>query len=390
MSHRRFAPWLPVLVGFLALSIGAQAQDARPLDKAQLEQLAAPIALYPDALLSQVLMASTYPTEVVEAARWSRDNPSVTGQALQDAMQKQSWDPSVKALAAVPQALQMMSEKLDWTQRLGDAFLGQQADLLAAVQRLRQRAEAAGHLKSTDQQKVTRTAGGTAPVITIQSASPEEIFVPVYDPTVTYGAWPHAAYEPFYWHPPGYLAGNVFSFAAGVAVGSAVWGRVDWRRNRVHVDVDRFNRFNRTSIVSNSWRHDLRHRGNVPYRDSGVARRFGKADRAAAREAFRGRAAAGRRDLARAARGGRVATTGIASKRTAVTRATRHARSNIAVKSSTVQTRRAAAGTGNIRRTGAARRTTTVRSHTAIRGGSTHGFRAAGVRRGGFRGGRRR
>src|SRR5262245_47093161 len=128
---------------------GAQQSSAPPFSKAQLEQLVAPIALHPDPLLSQMLMASTYPTEVVQAACWVRDNHGVTGQALQDAMQKLPWDPSVKALAAVPQTLQMMSDKLDWSQELGDGFLGQQEELLAAVQRLRQRAQAAGQLKSS-------------------------------------------------------------------------------------------------------------------------------------------------------------------------------------------------------------------------------------------------
>src|SRR5215475_13319732 len=182
----------------------AVAESATTRTSAQLEQLVAPIALYPDSLLSQVLMASTYPLEVVQAARWSRDNPGLSGQALEDAMQKQTWDPSVKALAAVPQTLQMMNDKLDWTQQLGDAFLAQQQDVLDAVQRLRGRADAAGHLQTTEQQKVTRTprssSGGPAttsgqatpggqaaaalpPLIySIETANPEVYYVPIYDP----------------------------------------------------------------------------------------------------------------------------------------------------------------------------------------------------------------
>ena len=132
-----------------------QAPSDQQLSEGQLDQLVAPIALYPDPLLTQVLMASTYPLEVVEAARWSHDNPGVTGNALQDAMQAQSWDPSVKALTAVPQTLQMMSDKLDWTQQLGDAFLAQQQDVMDAVQTLRAEAQAAGNLQSTAQQRVT-------------------------------------------------------------------------------------------------------------------------------------------------------------------------------------------------------------------------------------------
>src|SRR5262245_46136240 len=201
------------------------------LTNAQIEQLVAPIALYPDDLLSQVLMASTYPLEVVEAARWVRENSSVTGQALQDAMQKQSWDPSVKALTAVPQTLAMMNDQLKWTQDLGDAFLAQQAEVFDAVQRLRARADKAGNLKSTPQQTVTRAsrpagspAGAPAQAYVIASASPTEYYVPIYDPGVVYGAWPYTTYWPFYWHPPGYVAGGVFGFAAGVATGAAIWG----------------------------------------------------------------------------------------------------------------------------------------------------------------------
>src|SRR5262245_16252343 len=168
----------------LARPLAAQESSTALLTKAQLEQLVAPIALHPDPLLSQMLMASTYPTEVVQAARWARENSTVTGQALHDALQKQPWDPSVKALTAVPQTLEMMSQKLDWTQRLGDAFLAQQEELLSAVQRLRQRAEAAGHLKTSDQQTVSRvgtpTESGTTSIIAIEPASPEYIHLPVY------------------------------------------------------------------------------------------------------------------------------------------------------------------------------------------------------------------
>jgi hypothetical protein len=162
--------WLVGLVALLAVvAAPVQAQEAgtAPLTKAQLEQLVAPIALHPDPLLSQMLMASTYPTEVVQAARWARENPTLAFQALQDVVKKQPWDPSVKALTAVPQTLAMMSDRLDWTQRLGDAFLTQQDELLAAVQRLRQRADAAGHLKTSDQQAVMVVA---PPVVTTHSS----------------------------------------------------------------------------------------------------------------------------------------------------------------------------------------------------------------------------
>jgi hypothetical protein len=302
------------LAGALFVPAQAQQSGAAPLSKAQLEQLVAPIALHPDPLLSQMLMASTYPTEVVQAARWAKEHPGVSGAALEDAMQNQPWDPSVKALTAVPQALQMMSDKLDWTQQLGDAFLGQQADLLAAVQRLRERAQNAGHLKSTEQQRVKTvqapTGGGASPggapagtaatsMIAIEPTNPDYLYVPVYDPRVIYGDWPYPEYEPYYWYPAGWTGGGVLAFATAVAVGSAIWGNLDWRRNRVDVNVNRFNQFNRTKIADNTWRHNPRHRGNVPYRDPGAAQRFGDAGRSAAREAYRGKADAGRRDLAK-------------------------------------------------------------------------------------------
>src|SRR5689334_17233941 len=184
------------------------------LSTAQLEQLVAPIALYPDALLSQVLMASTYPLEVVAAARWAASNPGVTGKKLEDAMAGQPWDPSVKALTAVPQTLQMMNDKLDWMQSLGDAFLAQQADVLAAVQRLRARADAAGKLQSDSHQKVVKmttpppgavapSGAGAAPAVgpapsgpvyVIESVNPDQYSVPIYDPMVAYGTWPYPDY----------------------------------------------------------------------------------------------------------------------------------------------------------------------------------------------------
>jgi hypothetical protein len=295
---------------FAGLHVGparAQGTATPPRSAAQLEQLVAPIALYPDSLLSQILMGSTYPLEVVAAARWSQANLTVTGDALQTAMTNQPWDPSVKALTAVPQTLQMMNDKLDWTQQLGDTFLAQQKELLDAVQRLRARADANGQLKSTPEQKVTRTSrpagqqhpSTTAPanVYVIEPTNPEEYYVPIYDPGVVYGAWPYPDYEPFYWYPPGYAVGNVFSFAAGALVGSAIWGSVNWGLNRVQINPLRYNSFNRTNISNVNWDHNPAHRGAVPYRDAGVAQRFGNQAQSAAREDFRGKANAGRQQL---------------------------------------------------------------------------------------------
>jgi hypothetical protein len=301
----------------------AQTTDADPRDKAQLEQLIAPIALYPDSLLSQVLMASTYPLEVVEAARWVKQNPDVTGQALEEAMQQQNWDPSVKALTAVPQTLQMMNDKLNWTQQLGDALLAQQTDVLNAVQTLRARADATGHLKSNTEQKVTKTAApapatrtSPAPAETyvIEPVNADEYFVPIYDPGVVYGAWPYPDYEPFYWYPSGLPIRTALVFTAGVATGAAIWGNIDWRRDRVDIDVDRYNRFNRTNIniANTTWSHNPAHRGAVPYRDKAVEAKFGDPGKAASREDFRDKAQAGQRDLARQ----KAATTGLAAGQT--------------------------------------------------------------------------
>jgi len=283
-----------------------QGLSDQKLTEGQLEQLVAPIALYPDPLLTQILMASTYPLEIVEAARGSHDNPGVTGASLQSAIQAQSWDPSVKALAALPQTLQMMSDKLDWTQQLGDAFLAQQQDVMGAVQKLRAEAQAAGNLQSNAQQRVTTEpapAGVLSPsrqqAIVIAPVDPDVYDVPVYDPAVAYGIWDYPDYPPFYWSPPGFVASNVVSFAAGVAVGAAIWGGCDWWHNNVIINVNRFNAFNRTDITNNIWVHNPAHRGGVPYRNAAVAERFGRGNTLAARDALRNHIDAGHSELPR-------------------------------------------------------------------------------------------
>ena len=297
-----------ILTGAILLQ-AAHGQDAPPapaqgLSKEKLEQLVAPIALYPDPLLSQVLMASTYPLEVVQAERWVKANPKVNGKALEDALQAQPWDASVKSLTAFPSVLQMMNAKLDWTQQLGDAFLAQQEDVLAAVQTLRQRAEAAGSLKTTTQQKVTKSTIDSQSYIVIEPQDPSTIYVPAYDPGVVYGTWPYESYPPYSWYPPGYVAGRALWFGAGVVAGAALWGTCNWAKNRVNINVDRYNRFNRTNIANGDWRHHVDHRKGVPYGDRRVAEQFrrpGQSNLIASREQFRGRAEAGRRELGRPA-----------------------------------------------------------------------------------------
>ena len=356
----------------------AAAPSAAKFPAGQIEQLVAPIALYPDALLSQILMASTYPLEIVEAARWSQDNKNVTGKALEDAMQKQSWDPSVKALTSVPQVLQMMNDKLEWVQQLGDAFLAQEQDVMGAVQKLRQRADAAGNLKSTPQQKVTRSAppaGVSAPVgmqqaISIEPVNPDEYYVPVYDPGAVYGAWDYPDYQPFYWYPPGYVAAGVIGFTTAVAVGAAIWGGCNWWNRNVFVNVNRYNQFNRTNIRTNTWAHNPAHRGGVAYRDAGVARRFGSGNTPAAREALRNRTGAP---------GGKFSNAGAGRARTAVSQRTgNRAGASVSRRTSSKSVTRARTGAGN--RAAISHRSVT---HSRVSGRVGGGGRPAAMHRGG-------
>ena len=238
----------------------------------QINQLVAPIALYPDNLLGQILTASTYPLEVVVAARWSSSNQNVTGQALEDAMQLQSWDPSVKALTAVPQVLLMMSEKIEWTQQLGTAYLAQPDDIAAAVQVLRARADASGNLKGNDKIKVRRVAAPPPPqqlvvvdplppeYIVIEPYEPDYLYVPVYDPWVVYGVWPYPAWRPFYWSPPGYVAVGIIGFGVPIVVGAAIWANYNWHSHRVGINVVKFNKYNHANLANTpknqSWQYN--------------------------------------------------------------------------------------------------------------------------------------
>jgi hypothetical protein len=297
--------------------ISQEGGSAKTFKQEELDQILAPIALYPDSLLTQVMMASTYPLEVVQADRWAQKNKDMKGDALAKALEEQPWDPSVKSLVNFPQVLTMMSEKLDWTQKLGDAFLAQQKDVMDTVQNLRRKAEASGNLKTTKEQVVKVEKE----VIIIEPASPEVIYVPTYNPTVVYGAWAYPAYPPYPVYPPGYVAGA--AFVSGVAVGAAwgyAWGHSDWHGGDVDVDVNRNtninNNINREKYKQqyqgrgqggqagqgNRWQHDASHRGGVSYRDQGTAQKYNRGtggEAAKSREAYRGRAEQGRQDLAR-------------------------------------------------------------------------------------------
>lgn len=277
--------------------------EAKTFSQQDLDQLLAPIALYPDPLLAQVLMASTYPLEVVQAARWAKANPKVAGKALEDAMQQQPWDPAVKSLTSVPQVLQQMNDKLDWTQKLGDAFLAQQSDVMDTVQGLRAKAAAAGNLKTTEQQvvKTQQQAGNT--IYVVESTKPDVIYVPTYNPTVVYGTWWYPA-PPYYVYPPSYVYPPGLAFATGVLVGAAIWGNCNWGggwgHSNVNVNVNQYNSYNRTNISNNNWGHNVNHRGGVAYQDRKVAQQYNRgaaAQDAKAREDFRGRAESGRNDM---------------------------------------------------------------------------------------------
>ncbi|MFO7600953.1 MAG: DUF3300 domain-containing protein [Candidatus Desulfacyla sp.] len=295
----------------------AQSEDGgKNFKQEELDQLLAPIALYPDSLLAQILMASTYPLEVVEAARWAKKNEGLKGDALTSALEKEDWDPSVKSLVNFHQVLDMMNEKLDWTQKLGDAFLAQQKDVMDTVQKLREKAEAQGNLKSSEEQKVV--VEKETKTIIIESANPQVVYVPTYSPTVVYGTWPYPSYPPYYYYPPGYTAGAaLFSFGMGVAIGAAwgyAWGGCNWRGGDVDIDVNRNTNINnnidrgkyKDKVTGGQggrgeWKHNPEHRKGVSYRDQGTAQRFdrGASRDAQSREAFRGRAEAGRQDIGR-------------------------------------------------------------------------------------------
>ena len=299
MMWRTFRQSLFALMFFLPMQALAQAPTTpapaagdQLLKPEQLDALVAPIALYPDTLLSLVLQASTYPLEVVQGARWVDENKSLKGDALKAAVDKQSWDDSVKGLAATPDVLKMMSDKLDWTQKLGDAVLAQQPDVMDAIQRLRTKAQQNNKLQTTQQQKVTVVpasgggggGGGGQQIITIEQTDPNQVYVPYYDPSVVYGAWPYSDYPPYYWGYPGYIGAGVIGagigFGAGYLVGrwgsgNNIWGGgVNWgNRNIISNRPVNINTGNINT--GNVWQHNPQHRQGVRYNNTNVQQRYG-------------------------------------------------------------------------------------------------------------------
>jgi hypothetical protein len=249
--------------------------SAEMLKPEQLEALVAPIALYPDELLANVLAASTYPLEVVQADRWLKARKTLKGDALKKEVEKQSWDDSVKALASTADVMFMMSDKIDWTKNLGDAVLAQQPDVMDAIQRLRSKAYDNKKLVTTKQQKVSVQTQESKQVIVIQQSDPDTIYVPYYDPATVYGAWPYTAYPPYYFGYPSYIGAGVV--AAGIAFGTAWaigrWGNYwgggcNWGNRNVYVN-------HRTTNIGNGWQHNSAHRQGVRYNNTNVQQRFG-------------------------------------------------------------------------------------------------------------------
>jgi hypothetical protein len=241
---------------------GQQQGAPTPYTTAQLDQMLAPVALYPDTLLSDVLMASTYPIQLVEAQRWLSNphNAAIHGDALVTALQPMTWDPSVKSLVPFPQIIKQMNDQLDWTQSLGTAFAYQQADVMERVQALRHQSEDCGKLASTPKMKVAHDG----PAITIAPADPAVVYVPVYNPAVVYGTWAYAAYPPFYFAPPpGFYIGAVgldigFSVGFGIVDPLWGWGYPVWGSHSIFVNNAYYSRisYNHAGFAGGAWHHE--------------------------------------------------------------------------------------------------------------------------------------
>lgn len=273
------------LAAILALGLGsagrASAEPPAGFSQAELDQMLAPVALYPDSVLSHVLIAATYPLEVVQAARWSRANPGLAGEYAVAAVEHQPWDPSVMALVAFPELLARMDADLAWTQRLGDAFLIQEYQVLDTVQYLRDEAYASGHLRSNEYVRVVRETE----YIYIEPSVTRVVYVPWYDPYIVYGGWRWSAYPPIYWQRPhGYLSGFSFHWSNGHRLQHGFFfSAVHWPSHRlvVHGHHDYYRRHGKHGYSgprftsgrqlaryegARHWKHDPDHRRGVAYR----------------------------------------------------------------------------------------------------------------------------
>jgi hypothetical protein len=296
------------------------AEQSSRIPPDQLDSLVAPIALYPDQLLAQTLAASTYPLELLQLHQWLARNPGLKDKALLDAVARQPWDPSIQAMAAVPDVVKRLADDIQWTTDLGNAFLAQEADVMDAVQRMRRTAQDKGSLQSTAQQTVETQVVERESVIVIEQADPEVLYVPSYNPTVVWGA-PIYPYPPIYYPPAGYYAaGAALSFGAGVAMGAFWSGGWGWGANwgDADISINRNNYFNRNTSINagNRWQHRPEHRGGAPYRDRATADRFGGTARG---DSLAARQAGARQQISREGgnlRSGAVGTSGAGSRAT--------------------------------------------------------------------------
>ena len=269
-----------------------QTKPASPLSPARLGQMLAPIALYPDDLLADILMAATYPLDVVEAARWLQDpqNAALKGDQLFAALQQKSWDPSVKSLAPFRRILRMLDANLEWTEQLAEAYLADPAAVMDAVQRLRRRAQSAGRLVTTPQE-IVRTEQEPTRIeksITIEAPSPEVVYVPICDPSFAYGPWPYPDYPPFFPVFAGATISGCGWISSPIVAPFWGWSVLNFRTRHIEIDRKRLALFDRDrdrerdrDHAGEEWRHDPGHRGNVPYRDAAVSALFGRGTPAA-------------------------------------------------------------------------------------------------------------
>ena len=286
-SRRRTLALSLAALTVVALPMPALAQaptEPKPFSPEELDQMLAPIALYDDALLSQVLMAAGYPLEIVEAARWSAANPNLKGDAAVTAVADKTWDVSVKSMVAFPSVLKQLSDHLDWTQKLGDALIGQQADVATSIQRLRAKAAAAGTLKTGKEQTVTTQTQGSETTIAIQPTDPQVVYVPTYDPNTAYGEWSNPSYPPTS-YPTGGAVMRGLAWGVGIAAAGAMFSSWNWNSggsgNYVNVNANRATNidrnYNRANVgTGGRWQHDASHRKGVAYRDPATRQQYGQ------------------------------------------------------------------------------------------------------------------
>jgi hypothetical protein len=279
--------WRALLLVLLVLLGSMQAARAQgtPFKDEQLDQMLAPVALYPDALLAQVLMAATYPSDVNEAAAWSRANSKLSGDEAVKRVTSKGWEASVQSLVAFPQVLAMMDAHPAQAQALGDAFLEDASRVMARVQVLRAQASAAGSLKTTSQQTIIVQTTGSTPVIVIEPTQQTVVYVPLYQPSVVYGTWGYPAYPPYYWAPPPAYAPPGNAFVAGFFWGFVVrgithslWGGFRWDKSDVNINVNHYNSIHinkRINVNQNVFVHNPARRGKVPYHDERSRQAFG-------------------------------------------------------------------------------------------------------------------